>query len=266
MRVRDWICAGILGMVIGGCAGMQGTVNSGTRAAIAPTGKLRVAFISVPIYATKDSATGELKGVAVDLGKELAQRIGLPFHPVVYSNPAALIGGAKSGEWDVALMGINAERAAVMDFSSPFMEVEHGYLVRADLPVATTSDMDKLGIRIGVFEKSGADLVLSRTLKNAVLVRTASVPELFSMIGSGKSDAIAGTKTGLFGVVTKQPNTRVLDGRILIEPTGMGVPKGRDPAAAAYVGKFVEEAKVEGLVKSAIERAGLRGVVVAPLK
>jgi polar amino acid transport system substrate-binding protein len=33
-----------------------------------------------------------------------------------------------------------------------------------------------------------------------------------------------------------------------------------------YVGKFVEEAKAEGLVKSAIERAGLRGVVVAPLK
>jgi hypothetical protein len=46
----------------------------------------------------------------------------------------------------------------------------------------------------------------------------------------------------------------------------MGVPKGRNSAAAAYVGKFVEEAKAEGLVKSAIERSGLRGVAVAPLK
>ena len=43
---------------------------------IAPTGKLRVAFVSVPIYATKDAATGELKGVAIDLGKELAHQIG----------------------------------------------------------------------------------------------------------------------------------------------------------------------------------------------
>ena len=47
---------------------------------------------------------------------------------------------------------------------------------------------------------------------------------------------------------------------------GMGVPKGRDAAAAVYVGKFVEEAKAARLVKSAIEQAGLRGVVVAPLK
>ena len=59
---------------------------------------------------------------------------------------------------------------------------------------------------------------------------------------------------------------RVLDGRLLVEPIGMGVPKGRDAIAAAYVGKFVEEAKAAGLVKSAIDRAGLRGVVVAPLK
>ena len=51
----------------------------------------------------------------------------------------------------------------------------------------------------------------------------------------------------------------------LSEPIGMGVPKGRDAAAAAYVGRFVEAAKAEGLVKSAIERAGMRGVVVAPL-
>ena len=44
----------------------------------------------------------------------------------------------------------------------------------------------------------------------------------------------------------------------------MGVPKGRDGAAAAYVAKFVQDAKALGIVKSAIERAGLRGVAVAP--
>ncbi|MBI2313414.1 MAG: helix-turn-helix domain-containing protein [Betaproteobacteria bacterium] len=77
---------------------------------------------------------------------------------------------------------------------------------------------------------------------------------------------ISATKTALFAEAGKQPGSRVLDGRILVEPIGMGVPKGRDTVAAVYVGKFVEEAKAEGLVKSAIERAGLRGVVVAPLK
>jgi polar amino acid transport system substrate-binding protein len=41
------------------------------------------------------------------------------------------------------------------------------------------------------------------------------------------------------------------------------MPKGRDPGVA-YARQFIEDAKSEGLVKGAIERAGLRGVVVAP--
>ena len=266
MRMRDWFCAGVVGLFIGGCAGMQTGASSETKAALAPTGKLRVAFLSGPIYATKDPATGELKGVAIDLGKDLARRVGVPFDPVVYPNPPALIGGAKSGEWDVALMGINAERAAAMDSSAPYMEVEQGYLVRAGVSIATASDVDKAGIRIGVLEKSGADLYLSSTVKNAVLVRIKSLAENYALLDTGKADVIAATKTALFAGAASRPGSRVLDGRFLVEPIGMGVPKGRDTAAAVYVGKFVEEAKAEGLVKSAIERAGLRGVVVAPLK
>jgi polar amino acid transport system substrate-binding protein len=266
MRIRDWLSAGVIGLFIGGCAGMQSGASSGTRAAVAPTGKLRVAFFSAPLYAIKDPATGELKGVAVDLGKELARRSGVPFEPVSYAGVPALIGGAKSGEWDVALTGIDAARAAAMDFSAPYMEIEQGYLVRAGVPIATALDVDKAGIRVGVLDKSAADNLLSRTLKNATLVRANSVAELNALLVSGKADVIALGKTGLFAAAGKLPGSRVLDGSILVEPIAMGVPKGRDSAAAAYVGKFVEEAKAEGLVKSAIERAGLRGVIVAPLK
>ena len=132
--------------------------------------------------------------------------------------------------------------------------------------MATAADVDKVGVRIGVLEKSGADVYLSRTLKNAVIVRVLNATDLYALLGAGKADVIAATKTALFTESEKQPGSRVLDGRILTEPIGMGVPKGRDAAAAAYVGKFVEAAKSEGLIQSAIERAGLRGVVVAPLR
>lgn len=266
MRATHWFITGIIAFLFSACANIQTTPTSETRQALALSGILRVAFLSAGIYATKDPTTGELKGVAVDLGKELARRVGVPFQPVVYPNPGAIIAGAKSGEWDVALMGINAERAAVMDFSSPYMEVEQTYLVRAGVPVATMSDVDKAGVRVGVLEKAGADVLLSGTLKNATLVRVKTVPELYGVLDSGKADVIAGTTTGLFAGAQKRPGSRVLDGRILAEPIGMGVPKGRDAAAAAYVARFVEEAKAEGFVRSAIESAGLRGAVVAPLK
>ena len=265
MRTTHWLMTAIIGLLLMG-AGSAPAPTPEALQALAPTGKLRVAFLSAPLYATKDSATGELKGVAVDLGKDLARSIGVPFDPVVYPNPPALIDGAKSGAWDVALIGINAERAAAMDFSAPCMEVEFGYLVRAGDSTATASDVDKAGIRIGVLEKSNIDLYLSRTLKNATLVRVNSLPENFALLDTGKADVIAATKTALFTGAASRPGSRVLDGRILVEPIGMGVPKGRNAAAAEYVGKFVEEAKATGLVKSAIERAELRGVVAAPLK
>ena len=271
MRAIYWFIAGMLGFLLGGCAGTQTAPtamapSAETRQVLAPTGQLRVAFISGPLYAAKDPTTGELKGVAVDLGRELARRIGVPFQPVLYSNPAMIIAGAKSGEWDVALMGINAERATAVDFSAPYMEVEQGYLVRAGVPIATPSDVDKPGIRIAVTEKTGADAHLSSTLKNATLVRTKTVGELDAVLESGNADVIAATKTLLFDRAAKRPGARVLDGRFLVEPIGMGVPKGRNAIAAAYIGTFVEEAKASGVVKSAIERAGLRGVNAAPLK
>jgi polar amino acid transport system substrate-binding protein len=56
--------------------------------------------------------------------------------------------------------------------------------------------------------------------------------------------------------------SRVLDGRPGIDPHAMAMPKGRDPAVA-YARRFIEEAKADGLVKAAIERAGMRGAAVA---
>jgi polar amino acid transport system substrate-binding protein len=61
------------------------------------------------------------------------------------------------------------------------------------------------------------------------------------------------------------PGSRVLDGRPGIETHPMAMPKGHD-AGMVYAHKFVEDAKSSGLVKAAIERAELRGAVVAPLQ
>lgn len=262
-RAAHGILAGALGLLCGACVSIPTVPPDEARQALAPTGALRVAFLVAPLYATKDPASGELKGMAVDLGRELAKRAGVPFAPVGYSSPAEVIRGAHSGEWDVALMGINAERSAAVDFSAPYMEVEQGYLVRAGVPIANASEVDSAGTRIGVIDKSGADLHLSGNLKNATLVR-GNLADLFAQMTSGKLDVVAATKAALHSAAAKQPGARVLDGRILVEPIGMGVPKGRDAAAARYVGQFVEEAKAQGMVKAAIERAGLRGVTVAP--
>lgn len=256
----------VMGVVVmSGCASTPGA-GERTRQSLAPSGQLRVAFLAGPLYATKDAGTGEFKGVAVDLGRSLAGRVGVPMRPVVYPNPTAIVDGAKAGEWDVAFMGMNAERAAAVDFTAPYMEVEQGLLVRGGVSIATAAEVDKPGVRVGVLEKAGADVLLSRTLKNATLVRVRGTSDLEALLASGDADVIAATKAFLYGRLASHSGARLLDGRILVEPIAMAAPKGRDPAAASAIARFVEEAKGSGQVKDAIERAGLRGVVVAPLK
>ena len=83
MRGTHWLVAGMLGIVFGGCASIQTPPTPEARQALAPTGKLRVGFFALnPIHAIKDPVSGELKGPAVDLGNELARRIGVPFEAV----------------------------------------------------------------------------------------------------------------------------------------------------------------------------------------
>jgi polar amino acid transport system substrate-binding protein len=57
---------------------------------------------------------------------------------------------------------------------------------------------------------------------------------------------------------------RILEGRFNVVQMAIAVPKGRGAAGLHHLGRFVAEAKRDGIVARAIERAGLRGVHVAP--
>lgn len=110
-----------------------------------------------------------------------------------------------------------------------------------------------------------ADVLLSRALRNAVVIRGPGLPGALELVKSGKADVFAANKPNLFEMSRQLPGSRVLDGQPGSETQSMLMPKGRD-AAKDYARKFVEDARSEGLVRAAIERAGLRGAVVAPLQ
>ena len=80
------------------------------------------------------------------------------------------------------------------------------------------------------------------------------------MLKSGKVDAFAANKANLFEISDRLPGSRVLAGRIGVDEITIALPKGRE-AGMAYVRKYLEDAKSEGLVKAAVQRAGLRGAV-----
>lgn len=258
-----WILASAIGFLLS-CANSPLMPTYEERQALAPTGKLRLGFLANnAVHATKDPNSGELRGPAIDLGKELARRLGVPFEPVQYRTVKEMVSSVSKGEWDVISIGINAERVNTMDFSAPYSQIESGYLVGKDSRISTFSEVDRPGVRIAVLEKGDSDVLLSRTLKQATLVRTSSFADAIEMVKSGKADTAAFLKTGLYPAADQFPGSRILEGRIQLQDIAIGVPKGRE-VSARYVRKFVDELKAQGFIKQSIDRASVRGLMAAP--
>jgi len=258
--------AAILGLLLTGCASIHTAPTPEVRQALAPTGKLRVALqLGSPHNAIRDPVSGEMKGVGFDLGNELARRLGVPFEPVLYPSVGALLESGKSGAWDVAFVGFSPARAKEWDFTALHLEIEFGYLVPGGSSISTMADVDRPGVRVTVQQKSQPAIFLSRTLKNVVVVEASSLAGQVETLKSGNADVIFSVKPSLFEVSNQLPGSRVLDGRPGVDPHAMVMPKGRNPGLI-YARQFIEDAKSGGLVKAAIERAGIRGAVVAPLQ
>ena len=90
------------------------------RAELAPTGKLRPGMnLSNGLFTSKDAATGELRGVSVDLMRELASRLGVPVEFVVFETPGEEADASQSGAWDVAILAIEPARARKIALGQP---------------------------------------------------------------------------------------------------------------------------------------------------
>ena len=268
MRATHWLLSAILGLAIVACGDSSTAPSSFTRnaqQALAPTGKLRIALqLANPLNVIQDTASGEMKGVGVDLGKELARRLGVPFETVLYPSVGVLLDSGRSGAWDVAFVGFSPARAEEWDFTGLHVEVEFGYLIPPGSRISTMAEVDRLGVRIAVQQNSGPDAFFTRSLKDAVLIRTSSNPAALDAVKAGAADVMGSIKPVLFELSSQLPGSRVLEGRPGIDPHAMAIPKGRDPFGLTTARQFIESAKAEGLVKAAIDRAGVGGVAVAP--
>ena len=231
---------------------------------IVGTGKLRAGIgVVAPHWAVKDPATGELRGVAVEIARELAKRLGVDLVIVEYPSPPSVLDGLKTGAWDVGFLAIDPARAAFVDFSPPYLRIDATYLVRDDSPIRTVSDADQSGVRIAVTRKSVEEIVLTRMLKRADLRSVDTIPAGFELLRTGNADALAVPRPAALQFSARLPGSRVLTDQFNRTSGAMAVPKGQT-RRLAYVSEFIEKAKASGLVQRAIDHVGVHGVQVAP--
>lgn len=232
---------------------------------VAPSGTLRVAIGVGPaasaFYCTKDDS-GKPRGVAVDLGAELGRLLHVPVEYVEYPSSGAITEAADKNVWDVAFMPVDQERAKTVDFGPAYYIFESTYLVPANSRIQTLDDVDKPGVNVIGVANTTTGRAAQASLKRAKFSAFASVPELIGEMDAGRADAVALSRESLGNFSKKFPGSRILPGGFWRTGVAVAVPRGKKERLA-FVTNFVENAKVTGSIRRALDGAGLYEAAVA---
>jgi polar amino acid transport system substrate-binding protein len=235
------------------------TVSADVLKDLAPTGTLR-ASINLGNIVLAQGTPENPSGVTPELARELARRLGVPVALSCFDGAGKAFEAMKAGKVDIVFLAIEPVRAAEIEFTAPYVIIEGVYMVPKDSALQTPADVDQPGIRIGVNKASAYDLFLSRSLKNATLVRSEEGAALFI---KEKLEAAGGVKQALQQFAKGRDDVRLLPERFMEIRQAMGTAKGR-LAGAAYLRGFIEELKANGFVADALRRSNQPDAAVAP--
>src|SRR5262249_50139198 len=235
---------------------------------LAPTGKLRVGVAVGPaasaLWCVRDPATGKPRGVPVELGSALAQKLGVPVELVEYAASGEIIAATNGNVWDVTFVPVDDDRKKVVDFGAPYHLLQSTYLVAPGSTIKTVEEVNRAGVRIAGVDGTATFRAALRTAPNATPVTVTGPDEGVALMRAGKVDAIALSREAVGGLLEALPGSRVLDGGFLNSTTAVAVAKNK-PAALAAVTAFIEEAKGSGLVRRALDSMGLKTSQIAPV-
>jgi polar amino acid transport system substrate-binding protein len=234
-------------------------------AELAPTGVLRAGInMSNFLLVSGTGPFGDPQGVAPDMARAIADRLGVPVAYKPFPRPGELADAAEDDIWDIGLIGAEPARAKKIAFTAAYAEIASTYLVPAGSPLKAIEEVDRPGIRIAVTDRTAYELWLNRNIKHAELVKSESLDAAFEQFVAEKLDALAGLRPRLLKDVEKLAGAKILDGQFSAVQQAVGTLRTRE-ASAAFLRDFVEEAKASGLVAGLIERHKIQGLSVAPL-
>jgi polar amino acid transport system substrate-binding protein len=226
---------------------------------LAPSGTLRAGInLANILLVTGATSSGDPTGVAPDMARAIADRLGVAVSYVSFASPGEVADAIRTNAWDIALIAAEPARAETIAFSSAYVEIEATYLVPPGSPLRSIADIDQPGVRIAVSDRSAYDLYLTRTLEHAELHRAPGLAGAFALFVDQGLDALAGLRPALKENANTLPGARVLAGGYTTVQQAIGT-KPENASAAAFLKDFVAEAKTSGLIARLLERHGVAG-------
>jgi polar amino acid transport system substrate-binding protein len=224
---------------------------------IAPDGRLRVGMIAITV----------LGGVAQPIARFIGQKLGTAVEPVMYPSPEAYRQSFGKGEWDIAIGPRVLAPADKADSTADLWVISLVYVAAPGKQFPDIASVDKTGVKIGTIRGAPSDRVLTREVKAAEIVRIPLSPTIAAdaaeLLRSGKVD-VFGADSGVgYPAAEALPGAKVVPGAFAMVRVAAALPKDRSAAAQTALAILVDEAKQSGVVQSAIDAKGLKGVTVA---
>ena len=152
---------------------------------LAPTGKLRIGVYPGSATSLVRGPKGDARGVSVDVGRALAERLGVGYELVEFPRPAEVVAGIKDGKADFTITNATAARARDVDFTAPVIAIELGFLVPPGSRFMSIEEVDREGVRVGVTQGSTTSTSLPSRLKKATVVTAPDVDAAIAMLRDG---------------------------------------------------------------------------------
>ncbi|GAA1600708.1 transporter substrate-binding domain-containing protein [Kribbella hippodromi] len=227
---------------------------------LAPDGVLRASInLGNPVLAqgTPDAPAG----VTVDIARELARRLDLPLELVCFDAARKSFEAMTAGQADLCFLAIDPARAEEVAFTAPYVVIEGVFAVPQESALTTVADVDAPGVRIGVKQGSAYDLYLTRTVRQATVIRGAEGVEVFR---AGNLEVAAGIRQPITRYVDEHPDLRLIDERFMQIQQAVGTAKSKHPDTVAYLHALIEDLKSSGFIAASLAASGQADATVAP--
>src|SRR5205814_1575385 len=83
------------------------------------------------LLVTGKCPNGDPSGVSPDMAAAIGARLGVPVKFIPYARPGEIADDAEKGAWDIGNIGAEPQRAAVINFTAAYCEIEATYPVAA---------------------------------------------------------------------------------------------------------------------------------------
>jgi ABC-type amino acid transport substrate-binding protein len=206
----------------------------------------------VPPFGFKNPQTGDVEGFDVDLGKAIAEDLGVQprFIEAISDNRIPFL---MDGTVDLILstMTITKERDLEIDFSEPYYIAGGRVLVPEGSDIQGIEDLG--GRRVCTARGSTYQETIKQQAPDADLRLIDTYSECFELVQNGAVDAVSTDNVILTGMIVQDPTLQLVGEEFTTEPYGAGIVQG-DTELKEFVDGVIAEYKEDGRWEEAYQK------------